>query len=91
MRSKPKINENSKKMLGGSKHASYVNLRVEDRLRLYGIQLNESKQSKQALDAMNRQYETQQQFSQMGKSGNSLESRSMMSSVPQARTTQAEF
>ena len=60
MQAKPKINENSKKLLGNSnsKHASYVNLRVEDRLRLYGIQLNESKQSKQALDAMNSQYES---------------------------------
>jgi hypothetical protein len=36
-----------------------VNLKVEDRLRLYGIQLNETKASKVALDAMNSQYESQ--------------------------------
>ena len=53
MRAKPQINENSKKLLEASKRADYVNLKVEDRLRLYGIHLNESK-SKQALDEMNR-------------------------------------
>ena len=58
MRAKPQINENSKKLLEASKRADYVNLKVEDRLRLYGIHLNESK-SKQALDEMNRYYESQ--------------------------------
>jgi len=59
MRPVPQINENSKKLLTESKHASYVNLKVEDRLRLYGIQLNETKASKVALEAMNSQYESQ--------------------------------
>ena len=45
-------------MLEDSKHSSYVNLRVEDRLRLYGIQLKETKDSKAALDQMNSQYES---------------------------------
>ena len=38
LKQKPDINENSKKLLETSKHASsYTNLKVEDRLRLYGI------------------------------------------------------
>lgn len=59
MRQAPQINENSRRLLNDSKHASYVNLKVEDRLRLYGIQLNETKASKVALDAINQQYESQ--------------------------------
>lgn len=58
MQPKPQINETSKKMLADAKHSSYVNLKVEDRLRLYGIQLNETRQSRAALDTMNRQYES---------------------------------
>lgn len=53
MRAKPEINQKSKRMLEDAKHSSYVNLRVEDRLRLYGIQLKETKDSKAALDTMN--------------------------------------
>ena len=58
MRPKPEINPKSKRLLEDSKHSSYVNLRVEDRLRLYGIQLKETKDSKAALDKMNSQYES---------------------------------
>jgi len=36
-------------MLQDSKHSNYVNLRVEDRLLLYGIQLNEQKATKFAI------------------------------------------
>mmetsp|Transcript_17136 Transcript_17136/g.21635 ORF Transcript_17136/g.21635 Transcript_17136/m.21635 type:complete len:92 (+) Transcript_17136:178-453(+) len=91
MRAKPQINENSKKIIGNSKRASYVNLKVEDRLRLYGIQLNESKQSKAALDAMNRQYESSQTLL-TAQPGGVSDSRSMVSSVVQAAKQQrAEF
>ena len=48
MRATPQINPNSKKILSEAKHASYVNLKVEDRLRLYGIQLTQNKASKTA-------------------------------------------
>ena len=58
MRLKPEINPKSKRLLEDSKHSTYVNLKVEDRLRLYGIQLKETKDSKAALDQMNSQYES---------------------------------
>ena len=103
MRQAPKINENSKKLLQDGKHQSYVNLKVEDRLRLYGIQLNETRASKAALDAMNNQYESQlsndnKSFttSTIAKSTSNLKAQSdarsfISSTVVEARQTQRDF
>ena len=47
LKEKPDINQNSKKLVETSKTASsYANLKVEDRLRLYGMQLKDSKAAK---------------------------------------------
>ena len=86
MRDKPQINENSKKLLTDSKHASYVNLRVEDRLRLYGIQLNETRASKAALENMNTQYESQVSHQNL-----SIDTKSMVSSSLANAKQQREF
>ena len=40
LRDHPEINKNSKQMMESDKNAFYSNLKVEDRLRLYGIQLS---------------------------------------------------